>query len=79
MKSRVQWWGNCLAVRIPKSFAREAGLGHRSAIELRLDGGNIVIEPISPVPTLEDLLAGVTPRNLHRDFDWRPGGGREDR
>jgi antitoxin component of MazEF toxin-antitoxin module len=26
MKTRVQKWGNSLALRIPKSFAMEAGL-----------------------------------------------------
>lgn len=72
MKSKMQRWGNCLAVRIPNAFAREAGLEDKSPIELRLDGGTIVVEPIGLVPTLEELLAGVTRGNAHLDLDWRP-------
>lgn len=79
MKSKMQRWGNCLAVRIPKAFAREAGLEDRSPIELRLDGSTIVVEPIGSVPTLEELLAGATPGNAHLDLDWRPEPGPEVR
>lgn len=77
MKAKVQWWGNSLAVRIPRSLARELGLHDQSAVALRLDQGRIVIEPLRPAPTLEELLAGVTPQNQHRDLDWRPAGGPE--
>ena len=36
MKTRVQQWGNSLALRIPKSFAAEAGLRPNAAVELSL-------------------------------------------
>ena len=36
MKSKVQRWGNSLAVRIPKAFAEEVGLTDDSSIEMRL-------------------------------------------
>ena len=34
MKTRVQKWGNSLALRIPKSFATEAGLCENTAVDL---------------------------------------------
>src|SRR5689334_20999073 len=34
MKTRVQKWGNSLALRIPKSFAAEAGLREDTSVEL---------------------------------------------
>jgi antitoxin MazE len=64
-------------VRIPSSFAQVVGLGDRSEIELRLEEGRIVVEPVNPAPALQELLAGVTPQNLHGDLDWRPAGGPE--
>lgn len=33
MKTRVQKWGNSLALRIPKSFANDVGLEKDSAVE----------------------------------------------
>jgi len=36
MKTRIQKWGNSLALRIPKSFADEAGLEQDSSVEMSL-------------------------------------------
>lgn len=78
MKTRVQRWGNSLAVRIPKAFAVELGLRERSRVELRLNEGNLVVEPCGPPPLdLADLLAGVTEENLHTEVHWGPPRGRE--
>jgi len=70
MKTRVQKWGNSLAVRIPKTFAEEVGLTDDSPVELRLFKGGLLLEP-SPAwaPTLAELLDGVTDSNLHDEVD----------
>jgi antitoxin MazE len=72
VRSRVQRWGNSLAVRIPSALAREARLGERSEIDLWVDEGRIVVEPLSLAPVLDGLIAGVTPQNAHGDLEWRP-------
>ena len=78
MRTRVQRWGNSLAVRIPKSFAEEVGLKDESAVELRLDRGKLILEPSAPrAPRLEDLLRGVRRGNLHGEVDTGPAQGRE--
>ena len=78
MKTRVQKWGNSLAVRIPKSFAEEAGLDADAAVELSLVGGTLVVKPIKPQPlTLGELLRGVTDENLPGEWDTGPAVGRE--
>jgi antitoxin MazE len=78
MKTKVQRWGNSLAVRIPKAFAEEAGLRDDSPIEMRLIEGRLLLEP-SPAwaPGLDELLDGVTESNLHREVDTGPAQGRE--
>ena len=78
MKTKVQRWGNSLAVRIPKSFAEEVGLGDNSSIEMRLVKGGLLLEP-SPVwaPGLDELLEGVTEANLHDEVDSGPAQGSE--
>ena len=45
MKTRVQKWGNSLALRIPKSFADEAGLQKETSVEISLADGKIVVTP----------------------------------
>ncbi len=52
MKTRIQKWGNSLALRIPKSFAEEAGLREDAAVELSLAEGRLVVQPIIPQPLL---------------------------
>jgi antitoxin MazE len=78
MKTRVQKWGNSLALRIPKSFAEEAGLRANSAVELSLNAGKLIVKPAAPrPPTLEELLRGVTDANLPIEWDTAPATGKE--
>ena len=78
MKTRVQKWGNSLAVRIPKSFAAEAGLRADAAVELSLVEGALMIRPVRPEPlSLEQLLRGVTDENLPGEWDTGPAVGKE--
>jgi antitoxin MazE len=78
MKSRVQKWGNSLALRIPKAFAAEAGLRANGAVELSLVKGALVVQPVEPQsPTLEELLRGVTDDNIPSEWDTGPAVGKE--
>ena len=70
MRTRIQKWGNSLALRIPKSFATEVGLQRETSIELSLADGKLVITPVAnPKPTLKQLLAKVTKENLHHEVN----------
>ena len=78
MKTRVQKWGNSLALRIPKSFANEVGLQRETSVEVSLTDGKLVITPVSkPKPTLKQLLAKVTKENLHHEVDTGSAVGNE--
>ena len=78
MKTRVQKWGNSLALRIPKSFAEEAGLHANGAVELSLVDGALVVQPLPPQPlTLEELLRGITDDNIPSEWDTGPAIGKE--
>ena len=70
MRTRVQKWGNSLALRIPKSFATEVGLQRETSVEISLANGKLVITPVAkPKPTLKQLLAKITKQNLHREVN----------
>ncbi len=78
MRSKIQQWGNSLALRIPKPFAEEAGLSRHSDVEISVVDGNLLVFPVKePQPTLEELLAGVTDDNLHSEIDTGPSIGKE--
>jgi antitoxin MazE len=78
MKTKVQMWGNSLALRIPKSFATEALLEPDTEVDLSLDQGKLVITPIiEPAYTLEQLLEGVTDENIHAEVDTGASVGNE--
>ena len=78
MRSRVQKWGNSLALRIPKSFATEVGLHRETSVEISLADGKLIIAPVAkPKLTLKQLLSKVTKENLHHEVDTGPAIGNE--
>jgi antitoxin MazE len=73
MRTHVQECGSNLSSRIPKSSAAEAHLSQDSPIELPEVGGRLVFTPVADddadFGNLDELLAGVTEDNLHREVD----------
>ena len=78
MKTRIQKWGNRLALRIPKSFALETGLEQDALVDLALVDGKLIVTPL-PMPSisLEQLLAGITDENRHAEYDTGAAVGNE--
>lgn len=78
MQTKIQKWGNSLGLRIPKSFAKEAGVGAGSEVDLAVEKGELIVRPVRRVRyALKDLLNGVTPANIHGETDTGPSVGRE--
>ena len=77
MSTRVTRWGNSLAVRIPRAWARELHLDEGAEVELTVTEGRLVITPAPPPAySLAELVAGITPENRHEETDWgKPVGG----
>ena len=75
-ESTISKWGNSLAVRIPLALAKQASLGEGDCVKMSLDpDGTIVLRPARRKYDLSDLVAGITPKNRHRETDWgRPEG-----
>jgi antitoxin MazE len=78
MRTKVQRWGNSLAVRIPKAFAEDMGLEEDTPVEIGVVEGDLVV---SPPPartfTLARLLAEVTEENRHHEVETGPPVGAE--
>jgi len=74
MKSRIQKWGNSLAVRIPRAFAEEANLHEDTPVDLSVRQGKMIVEPEL---TLESLVDAITDANRHGETDTGSAVGNE--
>lgn len=63
MRTRIQKWGNSLAIRIPNRFLKELKLHTGSVVNIDLDGEQIVVKKIEY--SLDEMLDQITPDNLH--------------
>lgn len=75
--AQVVKWGNSLAVRIPKGIAETARMKEGDTVELNAATGRIEVRSAERVPTLEELVAQITPENRYPETDWGPSVGRE--
>lgn len=78
MQTKIKKWGNSLAVRIPKAFVKEAGVEDGTTVDLSIDDGKIVIDPQKKGEyELDELLKGVTRKNIHSEVETGDPVGRE--
>lgn len=78
MNARVEKCGDGLAVVIPPEIAAQTGLTAGAEVVVAIENGTIVIYPPGVKRyTLEELVAGITPENVHGETDWGPPVGRE--
>jgi len=78
MQTKIQKWGNSLGLRIPKSFAKQAGVEAGSDVDLSIEGSDLVVRSKRRSRyRLQSLLKGVTAKNLHKEVDTGARVGRE--
>lgn len=78
MHVKVKKWGQNFVIRIPQALAWQARLTVGSGVSLRVEAGKIIIEPDRPgTYSLDELLKGVTSKNLHPEAVWGKPAGRE--
>lgn len=68
----LQKWGNSAGVRLPQKIIKAAKLKLDQELIVSLSGQSIVLTPLQPNNelTLEKMLVGVTPENVHSEIDW---------
>ena len=78
LRATVGKWGNSAAVRIPATLLAQANLTDKQAIHLVLSDGKITLEPVTKQEiNLNDLLAQITPSNLHGEVEFGKPVGKE--
>jgi len=72
MSTKVQRWGNSLAVRIPDDVVEDAGFVPGTEVTVQKVRNTVVIAHVKDKrkrPTLAELVAKITPENRH-DYQW---------
>ncbi len=77
MRVIVKKWGNSASVRIPTGIMEAARLQLDQAVDVREEGGRIIIEPLPARYDLDQLIGGITSDNLHAEVDLGAAVGEE--
>ncbi len=78
MRINVKKWGNSASVRIPAAIMEAAHLKLDDVVDVREEGGRIVIEPVRAKELdLAELIASITPENRHEEIGFGPPVGKE--
>ena len=80
MTTKIQKWGNSLAMRLPKELARSLNLKAGSKVTVIRKSFTFEVKPetaISPKYTLEELLKCMTKKNIHPETNWGEPMGKE--
>lgn len=77
MRTKVQKWGNSLAIRIPKVFADQLGMEHDREVDLVLHNERLIVKVAAERYSLHDLLDRVCEGNLPSEISTGKPVGRE--
>lgn len=66
MTTKIQKWGNSLAVRIPNEFAENLNWRAGSVVGFEQLGDKMIIKSSRPKYTLEQMTQGITKKNRHK-------------
>ncbi len=77
MKLQIGQWGNSLAFRIPKNFAKHLNLKSNDAVQCSIEDGKLVLKPIPKVKeyTLDELLDFEIDES--EEISWGKSKGKE--
>ena len=77
MQILISKWGNSLGLRLPRSLAQQIGVAEGQKVNVTAQGARLIVEAVTPIYRLEDLLANMTPGAMHDAFDWGDDVGGE--
>ncbi|HUH60466.1 MAG TPA: AbrB/MazE/SpoVT family DNA-binding domain-containing protein [Candidimonas sp.] len=71
MRGVIKKWGNSAAVRLPSSMMKTLKVDLESIVDIRVERGCIIIEPIRAEEyLLSQLLGGIKTGNVHAEIDF---------
>jgi antitoxin MazE len=79
MNTTIKKWGNSLALRIPKSYAKEIKLKEGAPVNLKLEENRLIISPKKKKNkySLAELVSKITEENRYDEIDFGSPVGKE--
>ncbi|RPI02769.1 MAG: AbrB/MazE/SpoVT family DNA-binding domain-containing protein [Calditrichaeota bacterium] len=78
METKIQKWGNSLAVRLPKAFAEQTGIENGSNVQISIEDEKIILVPIKDRAKLLDaLLEKIDESTVHNEINFGKPVGKE--
>jgi len=78
METKIQKWGNSLAVRLPKAFAEQTGIENGSDVQILIQDGKIILVPVKDRAKLLDALLEKTDEStVHSEISFGKPVGKE--
>jgi len=78
MSITLHRWGNSVGLRVPKPMLEQLGLSEGSRVDVMIEDGRLVIEPVRRGRmTMAELLEGFTQGDPPGEVDWGSPVGRE--
>lgn len=78
MTTKIQKWGNSLAVRLPKELASGLSLREGGEVRISQEGDALIIRRGKKSKlTLSELLKKVDTKNIHSETDFGKAVGKE--
>jgi antitoxin MazE len=79
MNAHFSKWGNSIALRIPTGVAKELQFAEGSTADLQVKDGSLVVTPVDVAIKydINELVAAITPENVHGETDTGDAVGNE--
>lgn len=77
MQAFVAKWGNSLALRLPRTVARELDISEGTPVELRVRDDTLTVIPKRRKYRLDDLLAETSKETTSAEVPWGGPAGDE--
>lgn len=77
MQTQIQRTNNTFIIALPEGIANQIALTEGMDVEIQIIEGKLVITPTVQQYCLDDLLAQVTPDNIHSEIDTDNAIGNE--
>lgn len=74
---KVSMWGNSLGVRLPQAIVQQVGWKEGALVTILIEDNRIILSPVKPKYTLDELLKNATPEMQHDEVDWNEPVGEE--
>ncbi|UOQ45564.1 AbrB/MazE/SpoVT family DNA-binding domain-containing protein [Halobacillus salinarum] len=75
--SKVEKWGEDLAIRLPEEILKELGVKEGDHVYLSVRGKDMEIAAKRKKYSVEELVSRITEENKHEEIDWGKPEGKE--